>query len=153
RDGASLDRPEGPPAAVVVADDEALRDRLRLGGLDLRAGRDPPLQHLDLRGGPLLFGGRHLTAPPPLRGPALVGLPADDRGARVAALHEQPAEAEVEPALEFLALAVALEAVRLEQRPDVSVERRRHGLGRYHTAAQREYGDECGSKSRHEWRA
>ena len=72
----------------------------------------------------------------------LLSFAGDEGRPGIAALHRKPPESEVEPALRLRRLAVALGAVRLEERPDVGVEgglgRHRPRLGRINTTAGRE---------------
>ena len=72
-----------------------------------------------------LFAPRHLAAVHHREEQALVRLARNDHRAIVAALEHEPAQAQVDSTFQFLAFAVAIETVRLEDGADVFLERRR----------------------------
>src|SRR5262249_6047567 len=90
-----------------------------------RPSGDPPFEDGDLVGGDLLLARRHLACPHAGQQYALVGLPRYERRAGRPAPHRKAPQPEVEPALELLAAPVTVEAVRLEDRPHVALERGR----------------------------
>src|SRR5204863_359445 len=98
---------------------------LRAGGL--RAGGDPLLDQFNLIAGQFLVALRHFAVSDQIEKQAPAGLARHKDRAVVTALENQSAQAQVETAFEFLAFAVTLEAMRLEDRTDVFLEHWRSG--------------------------
>ena len=119
-----LERPEG---ALFLGDAAALAQVGWLGACSLRAGGNPLLDQRQLFAGELLVALRHFAAVNHFEKQAPLGLAGDEDRSVVAALEHQPAQAQVEAGFQLLAFAVTFEAMRLEDRADVLLERRWSG--------------------------
>jgi len=111
-----LKRPEGP---LFRRDEKTFADLFRFGPADLSPGGDPAANEINVFFRELLFPRRHFSVADPLVQQTLVALPGHHGGAGIAALDDPAAQAEIQIAFEFLALAVTREAIRLEDRADV----------------------------------
>ena len=117
-----LERPEG---ALFFRDARTLPHLRRLRSRGLRAAIDPSFDERDLSRGQLLVALRHLTAVNQFEQRAAFRFAGNDHRTILAALQHQPTQTQIQPALQLLALAVAIEAVRLEDGPDVFLEGQR----------------------------
>ena len=124
-DGGLVNRLERPEGALFLGDGAALSQLGRLGAVGRRAGGDPLFDQRHLFAGELLVALRHFAAMNQLEEQTLAGLAGDDHRAVVASLKHQTPQAQVEAALQLLAFTVTFEAMRLEDRAYVFLERRR----------------------------
>jgi hypothetical protein len=90
---------------------------------------DPSLQHRHLRGGEFLFSLRHLAGFHHLEQDTFLRAPRDQDAPGLAVGEHQASQPEVHPALQLLALPVTLEAMGLEDRPDVPLKGERTRMG------------------------
>src|SRR5439155_18400846 len=126
-DAGLANRPERPEGAIFLGDAAALAQVGGLGTGGLRASSDPLLDQRHLFAGELLVALRHFAGVDQFEKQAAVGLAWDEDRAVVTALEDQPAQTQVETAFELLAFAMTLEAMRLEDRADILIERRWSG--------------------------
>ena len=120
----SPDGLEGPELAIVVGELESSPQGLRFGAGCRSSGGDPLFQHRDLFGCQLLavLPWRHFAGGHPIDQKAFAGFSDHDRRAGFAAGNQEPFQAEIQPPLQLVGLAMALVAVGLEDAPDVSLE-------------------------------
>ncbi len=121
RRGGPAHRLEGPEG-TLLGRDEVAGDLLRLGAGRLRTAGDPAREDGLLLRRELLLARRHFLRDDALNQQAVVGLSGDDRRPRIAALNDEAPQPQVEFAAQLVGLAVALEAVRLEDRAGVFLE-------------------------------
>src|SRR5262245_6002135 len=113
---------KGPVGSVLCRQMEAGRDRLRFGASVLRPSRDPLLDAFDFGCGQLLLAGRHLAGTNLFEDQTLCRFTCNEGRAGFAALRNQSLEPQVEAPLELFRVAVALEAISLQDRADVVLE-------------------------------
>src|SRR5207248_994489 len=124
-DGGLVNRLERPEGALFLGDGTALAQLGWFGAGGLRAGGDPLFDQRHLFAGELLVALRHFTTMNQLEKQTLAGLAWDNHRAVVAPLKHQTPQAQVEAAFQLLAFTVTFEAMRLEDRAYVLLERRR----------------------------
>jgi hypothetical protein len=116
-----FDRLEGPELPLFLRDEE-LGNLCGLGSQRGRALFDPVLDLGDLFRRKFLLALGHLARRQHLQHHALAGLAWDHHVAGFAVREHEAPQPEINAALEFLALTVAIEAMRLENWTDVALE-------------------------------
>ena len=112
-------RLKGPEGALFLGDAGAFPDLGWLRACGLRSAGNPFFNQRHVLARELLLPLRHLAAIDKFEERTAIGFAWHKHRPVLAALENQPAQAQVEPASEFFTLAMAVETVRLENRPDV----------------------------------
>lgn len=113
---------EGPVGAFLLGDLHSRGEGFRFRPRGWGTRFDPASERAFFHGGgfPIAFG--HFAGLDQAEQGALVGMSGDEGGAGVAAADGEVAETQVEAALEFLAFAVAIEAMGFENGADMFLE-------------------------------
>ena len=139
------DRLEGPELEIAFVELETPAQCLGLGSCRGGPGDDPPAEHVDLGGCQLLavLSRRHLARGHTLDQQARLGFARHDRRTRFASGDQESPQPQIQICLELSGLAVALEAVCLEDATDVPFERqpRRGRRGEGRDQAEQECGE------------
>src|SRR5262249_48627419 len=133
-----LKRPKG---AFLLGDAAVFAQFAGLRAGRLCAGNDPLPDQRHLFAGEFLVALRHFAAPDQFEQRALIGLAWDKDRAVVTSLKNQTTQTQVEAAFQLFAFAVALEAVRLENRTDIFFEDWGRGDGCRHESKEQPDAD------------
>jgi hypothetical protein len=120
---------EGPMGAFLGRDGHAFGERGRFRSEGWGAGGDPDFDPIDLRRGELAVPLGHFTGTEKAHDQTFCGVAWCDRWTGVPTAKEGSTEAQVQTAFRLVSFAMAVEAMFLENRPDVAFEGR--SIGRF----------------------